>query len=363
MPFALDGTSGESHDRGPRHRPPHRLHHRPGATRAQDRARAAAVFGTFRHLRHAALAGFSQLTTGRGRGGKLYRSCQRLRVAQPACRLHLALGRQAPGQPRRPIPAGRSGGRAIRPRPHGTTARASAASIAACVARRSGPRARPTVRDFIAEFRGLARTDVRAQVLDTSASPGCRCVNSSRSQSCWRSCSPACRTPPSQWQRRTSGCSARSTSSPASKKAGADPETFRYRRCAVRCRRRALRRRGRIRLLPQTGWRRCLAPQIVGVNWSPSLINPFRHLERRACQSRRPARTEQRAGAERRADHPRDASGLAAASAYTDKAKSALVLPARCEPVGRRRWRVSPRRWAKVRKAEERDASRASATP
>ena len=67
---------------------------------------------------------------------------------------------------RRPIPIGKNGGRAIRPAPHWYDETRLQRYLAAHVARDRDLRRNRTVREFIAEFRGLSGTAVQRKVLD-----------------------------------------------------------------------------------------------------------------------------------------------------------------------------------------------------
>ena len=93
--------------------------------------------------------------------------------------------------------------------------------------------------------------------------------------------------------------------------------------------------------------------QIVGVNWSTSLINPYRNLGPYGLDG---LLMDQRAGE----DEP-IILALHLASprvAYTDKAKSALQLPEEVADAVVNLIKSVTKTWAKVRKAEERDVSR-----
>ena len=90
------------------------------------------------------------------------------------------------------------------------------------------------------------------------------------------------------------------------------------------------------------------------MNWSPSLVNPYRQIGHTGLES---VLAEQRAG---RDDEP-IVLALHLASprvAYTDKAKSALALPASVSTQLLETVTNVTKAWAKVRKAEERDATR-----
>jgi hypothetical protein len=96
--------------------------------------------------------------------------------------------------------------------------------------------------------------------------------------------------------------------------------------------------------------------RISGINWSPGLVNPFRSLGRGYGEDSLDAiLVDQYAGL---AEPLVFALHLAAPRlAFTDKAKSALVLP---PPVVTELVNLVEgvtKRWARVRKAEERDAS------
>ena len=67
---------------------------------------------------------------------------------------------------RRPIPTGKNGVRAIRPAPHWYDETRLQRYLAAHVARDRDLRRHRTVREFIAEFRGLSGTAVQRKVLE-----------------------------------------------------------------------------------------------------------------------------------------------------------------------------------------------------
>jgi hypothetical protein len=92
---------------------------------------------------------------------------------------------------------------------------------------------------------------------------------------------------------------------------------------------------------------------VVGVNWSSSLLNPYRNLGPYGLDG---LLTDRRAGL----DEPIVlALHLASARvAYTDKAKSALQLPDVLARDFRNLVEAVTKQWTKVRKAEERDQSR-----
>jgi DNA topoisomerase VI subunit B len=94
--------------------------------------------------------------------------------------------------------------------------------------------------------------------------------------------------------------------------------------------------------------------QIVGVNWSPSMINPYRRLG--DGEGLEDLLYDQRVRADERI-----VLALHIASpriAYTDKAKSALLLPDKVASAFSNAVRSVTKRWAKIRKAEERNAAR-----
>ena len=130
---------------------------------------------------------------------------------------------------------------------------------------------------------------------------------------------------------------------------GAEAETFQYRRelCDIEG----------VPYVIEAAFAWCpdndIREQIVGVNSSPSLINPFRTLEGYGGLDY--LLSEQRAG-----DEQPIVLALHVASpriAYTDKAKSALVLPNEVDEKLANAVQVVTKNWARIVKAEERDAS------
>ncbi len=94
--------------------------------------------------------------------------------------------------------------------------------------------------------------------------------------------------------------------------------------------------------------------QIVGVNWSPSLLNPFRQLG--GDEGLEGLLSDQRATFNEKivlALHI-----VSPRIVYTDKAKSQLVVPDAVADAFSDVVRSVTKRWAKIRKAEERDAAR-----
>ena len=224
--------------------------------------------------------------------------------------------------------------------------------VAACVAHDQDHGRARTVRDFIAEFRGLSRTDVRALVLDTVGVARMSLRELFESPALLARLLDVMTEATKPVAARDLGLLGKEHFATRFEQFGVDPETFRYRR--------ALFDVDAVPYAVEAAFGYCpnreAHSRIVGVNWSPSLINPFRHLGGE-LDSLDALLSEQRAG---RNDEP-IVLALHLASprvAYTDKAKSALVLPrpVRAEFVAA--VESVTKAWAKVRKAEERDASR-----
>lgn len=223
--------------------------------------------------------------------------------------------------------------------------------IAACVAHDQDHGRDRTVRDFIEQFRGLARTDVRARVLDG--------VDAARMTLRDFFAKP-------QLVSELLYLMIRNTKPVAAKDLGllgkdhfiarfealdVDPPTFQYKRALLDTADGPYAIETAFGYCPERASERV---QILGVNWSPSLINPFRLLT--AYAGLDSLLSEQRAGA----DEPIVLVLHIAAPrvAYTDKAKSALALAPSVADAVVDLVRAVTKHWAKVRKAEERDASR-----
>jgi DNA topoisomerase VI subunit B len=222
--------------------------------------------------------------------------------------------------------------------------------IAACVAHDQDHGRDRTVREFITEFRGCARTDSQKRLLDDIA--GARMSLREFFEK------------PKQVAKLLAHMQSATKPVPAKdlgvlgkdhfitrfEGMGVEPDTFQYRR--------ALRDVDGVPYAIEAAFGYCpdntTHRQIVGVNWSPSLLDPFRDLG--PYDSLDALLAEQRAG---RDDEP-IVLALHVASpciAYTDKAKSALVLPDEMAfELGEAAKGVT-KTWARVRKAEERDAT------
>jgi hypothetical protein len=223
--------------------------------------------------------------------------------------------------------------------------------IAACVADDQDHGRSRTTRDFIAEFRGLSRTDVRAQVLDAVGvarmslrelfeSPARVAMLLDHMQEVTKPVAA-----------KDLGLLGKGHFIARFEEMDVDPDTFEYRR--------ALFDIGGVPYAFEAAFGYCpdneTHRQIVGVNWSPSLINPFRNLGPDGSLDALLA--EQRAGKD---DEP-IVIALHLASpriAYTDKAKSALVLPHPAVFELAEVVKSVTKAWAKVRRAEERDITR-----
>ena len=192
--------------------------------------------------------------------------------------------------------------------------------IAACVAHDQDHGRDRMVREFVAEFRGFARSDIQKRLLDDVgvarmslrdffADPKRVAKLLAHMQSITKPVAA-----------KDLGLLGRDHFNARFSEMDVEPETFQYRRalCDVDGVPYAI--EAAFGYCPDNATHR----QIVGVNWSPSLISPFRDLG--PYDSLDALLAEQRAG---RDDEP-IVFALHLASpriAYTDKAKSALVLP------------------------------------
>ena len=208
-----------------------------------------------------------------------------------------------------------------------------------------------TVRDFIEEFRGLARTDTRAQILNA--------VGAARMSLREFFAKPKSVTKLlSLMQESTKRVAANDLGllgkdhfNTRFEELAVDPPTFQYKRALLDIAGVPYAMEAAFGYCPDAAEHRRL---ILGVNWSPSLINPYRALG--ADASLDYILAEQRAGE----DEPIVLALHIAAPriAYTDKAKSALQLPEKVAAAVVKVVKDVTKTWAKVRKAEERDVSR-----
>jgi hypothetical protein len=208
------------------------------------------------------------------------------------------------------------------------------------------------VREFIAEFRGLARSDVQKTILDITSTARMTLreffAAGSRPQQVAKLLNTM-RDITKPVLPKHLGLLGREHFCARFEEIGVEPDTFQYRR--------ALCEEAGLPYAIEAAFGYCpdneTHRRIVGVNWTPTLLNPFRTLGGRASLDA--VLEEQRAGK----DEPIVlALHLAAPRlAYTDKAKSALALPL---PIASELFEAVLKvtgAWARVRKAEERDAS------
>ncbi len=207
------------------------------------------------------------------------------------------------------------------------------------------------MRDFVEEFRGLRRTDVRAQVLDDVGAARLSLreffKHPRRVQKMLTIMQEMTKPVPA----KDLGLLGQEHFLARFEELAVDAITFQYRR--------SLHNLDGVPYAIEAAFGYCPdaadeRQQIIGVNWSPSLINPMRDLA--SGDSLDYLLADQRAGA-------REPIILALhiASpriAYTDKAKSALLLPDTVALALEDVVRNVTKRWAKIRKGEERNESR-----
>jgi hypothetical protein len=222
--------------------------------------------------------------------------------------------------------------------------------IAACVADDEDHGRDRTVREFIADFRGLARTGIQKQVLDNTAAARMSLRDFFKRPARVKHLLAIMQDATKPVGAKDLGALGREHFQTRFDEVGADLETFQYRRSLLAVDDVPFAIEAAFGYCPDEDVRQ---QQIVGVNWSPSLINPFRDLNNDISLDYLLA--DQRAGEEQPI-----VLALHLASpciAYTDKAKSALALPD--EVAARLVMAVKgvTERWAKQCKQEERDAS------
>ncbi|MGZ5812829.1 MAG: hypothetical protein ACXWJR_04120, partial [Xanthobacteraceae bacterium] len=222
--------------------------------------------------------------------------------------------------------------------------------IAACIADDEDHGRDRTVREFIADFRGLARTGMQKQVLDNTTTARMSLRDFFKRPARVKHLLAVMQDATKPVGAKDLGVLGREHFQTRFAEVGADLETFQYRRSLLAVDDVPFAIEAAFGYCPDEDVRQ---QQIVGVNWSPSLINPFRDLNNDISLDYLLA--EQRAGEEQPI-----VLALHLASpciAYTDKAKSALALPD--EVAARLVMAVKgvTERWAKQCKQEERDAS------
>lgn len=224
--------------------------------------------------------------------------------------------------------------------------------IAACVAHDQDHGRDRTVREFIAEFRGFARSDAQKKVLNASGT----------TRMSLREFFAEGKQP--RRAKRLLALMQNSTKPVLAKDLGllgkehflarfeendVDADTFQYQRdlCDVEGVPYAI--EAAFGYCPDDNTHR----RIIGVNWSPTLLDPFRELEHEGGDSLDQILFEQRAG-----ENEPIVLALHVASpciTYTDKAKTAAVLPDEVSAALAAAVQNVTKAWAKQRKAEERD--------
>jgi DNA topoisomerase VI subunit B len=222
--------------------------------------------------------------------------------------------------------------------------------IAACVAHDQDHGRDRTVREFIAEFRGFARSDTQKRLLDDVAAARVSLREFFKKPKQVAKLLAHMQSITKPVPAKDLGLLGKDHFIARFSEMGVGPDTFQYRRalCDVDGVPYAI--EAAFGYCPDNSTHR----QIVGVNWSPSLISPFRDLG--PYDSLDALLADQRAG---RDDEPIVlALHLASpCTAYTDKAKSALVLPDAVVFELAEAVKSVTKSWARQRKAEERDAS------
>ena len=137
-----------------------------------------------------------------------------------------------------------------------------------------------TVRELVAEFRGLTGTAKQKLVLERTGFPARLCPSWSRdapsTKPWWRPCSRPCRPNPSRSNRTCSASSAENTWRYASQKPAA-----KWRASIIAGSRRSKTASPGSSRQPSAGALRHPPGRLVtGVNWSPGIVNPFRELGR-----------------------------------------------------------------------------------
>ena len=208
-----------------------------------------------------------------------------------------------------------------------------------------------TVRDFIEEFRGLARTDTRAQVLDAVGAARMSLREFFTKPKSVAKLLDLMQTSTKPVAAKDLGLLGKDHFTARFKGLDVDSPTFQYKRALLDIDGVPYAIEAAFGYCPDTKQHRV---KVLGVNWSPSLINPYRALG--ADGSLDFVLAEQRAGH----DEPIVLALHIAAPCitYTDKAKSALQLPDEVAAAVVEVVQDVTKTWARVRKAEERDTSR-----
>ena len=223
--------------------------------------------------------------------------------------------------------------------------------IAACVADDQDHGRDRMVREFVAEFRGCTRSDIQKRLLDAVDAARMPLRELFKHPARVAKLLAAMQAETKPVPARDLGLLGRDHFESRFADIGAEAETFHYRRelCDIEG----------VPYAIETAFAWCpdndIREQIVGVNSSPSLINPFRRLGGYGGLDY--LLSEQRAG-----DEQPIVLALHLASpriAYTDKAKSALVLPNEVDEKLANAVQIVTKNWARTIKAEERDASAA----
>ena len=221
--------------------------------------------------------------------------------------------------------------------------------IAACVADDQDHERDRMVREFVAQFRGCTRSDIQKRLLDAvdAARMPLRELFKYPARVAKLLATMQAETKPVP--ARDLGLLGRDHFEARFADIGAEAETLQYRRelCDIEG----------VPYVIEAAFAWCpdndIREQIVGVNSSPSLINPFRRLGGYGGLDY--LLSEQRAG-----DEQPIVLALHLASprvAYTDKAKSALVLPNEVDEKLANAVQIVTKNWARIVKAEERDAN------
>ena len=214
------------------------------------------------------------------RGGAVFTNRRRLHLAQPAPDLDVDWFGERGQVAATDVRPGRSGSRPTRPRRTGTTAERFERLIAAYVAHDADSGRERTVREFVAEFRGLSGTAKQKAVLDAaglSRAPLCRLVVDGRIDPVRQpaSCSRPCRRHSKPVKPALLGIIGREHFEARFAAAGCEMESFDYRKVADYD-------DDGIPFVIETafGWLGDKAEDerrlVTGVNWSPGIINPFR---------------------------------------------------------------------------------------
>lgn len=349
MPFALDGSRGESviEAHGSAHHIAFTIDPVRREPKIEHTRRRSVVQSGTRVTLHWPNSASSQLTDAQGR---IVQIVDGFAWLNPHAALTLRVDAKTVSMERATDPAWRKW-RPSDPAPAAWyDAERFSRHIAACVAHDQDHGRDRTVREFVGEFRGFARSDMQKRVLDDVGATRVSLrefFEKPRQVTKLLSC----------MQQATKPVAASDLGQLGREhffsRFGRDLvlDTFKYRRAMCDINGVPYAVEAAFGYCPDNATHR----QIVGVNWSPSLINPFRDLG--PYGSLDALLEDQRAGKD---DEP-IILALHLASpciAYTDKAKSALALPDAVTAELAEVVLSVTKTWAKIRKAEERDASR-----